>query len=578
MDDRLKGVWAPPVRAIPNMIADRLDRAPLFYLGLLLIVLLGAAWVLRFIQDDAFISFRYSYNYVEGWGLQFNPPGFDPAPVEGYTNFLWTMIMTVPIALGHDVIMASQLLGLVCFFFALLGTYRLAAELLGTRSEAIVAVLIAGTNFTFISYATGGLETMLVTALLVWCFRVAASLKEPEDWTIARMVMVSVLAGLAVLTRMDAGVFLIVIAGLLGLRWLTLNRPLGHKLGLAFVAAAPAVGMIGAWLVWKIGYYGDIFPNTYYVKLSDEADPVTTYLRGIFFVGKYLVSYLVLPFLIIFLVRFFKIVTDLNWLALTGILVLWVLYIINTGGDFMEFRFFVAATPLLAIVMVAGLRHLGSFRTLMLAAVIGTSAFHGGTFQRTGGIESIRELNAHVLEGPEHWKKVGEAYKRYFGDIEPTPILALGAAGAMPYYSRLPVIDMLGLTDAWVAKHGEVYSTRPGHQRAGNHAYLIERQVNFYTGQIKNVRRQDDPSRHCDIPPYDSYFQLLSPLEDRLPDNFSFIVMPVADEWVYQVLYMRPTPEIDAAIEKHGLQLCPVNLGHKKGLPEDSPEPMNEAG
>lgn len=579
MDDRLKGVWAPPVLAIPNAIANRLDRAPLFYLGVLLLILLGAAWVLRFIQDDAFISFRYSYNLVEGWGLQFNPPGFDPKPVEGYTNFLWTMIMAVPIALGHDVIIASQLLGLVCFFFALLGTYRLATELLGTRSEAIIAVLIAGTNFTFISYATGGLETMLVTALLVWCFRVAASLKTSDDWTLARMLMISVLAGLAVLTRMDAGVFLMVIAGLLGLRWLVLDKPLGQKLALAIVAATPAVGMIGAWLFWKIGYYQDIFPNTYYVKLSDEADPLVTALRGIFFSGKFLISYLVLPFLVILIVRFFKIVRDLNWLALVGILSLWLVYIIQTGGDFMEFRFFVAAIPLLAIVMVACLRQLDGFRLLMLAAVIGASAFHGGTFQRTGGIEAIRELNAHVLDGPEHWKKVGEAYKRYFGDIAPTPVLALGAAGAMPYYSRLPVIDMLGLTDEWVAKQGEVYSSRPGHQRAGNHAYLIDRQVNFYTGQIKNVRRQDDISRHCDIPPYDSYFQLLSPLEDKLPENFSFIVMPVDDDWVYQVLYMRPTPEIDAAIAAHGLQLCPVNTGNKKGPSEDSPsELLNEAG
>ena len=571
MDDRLKGVWAPPVLAIPSSIAARLDRAPLFYLGLLLLVLLGAAWLLRFIQDDAFISFRYSYNLVEGWGLQFNPPGFDPKPVEGYTNFLWTMIIAAPIALGYDVIMASQLLGLVCFFFALLGTYRLATALLGTRSEALIAVFVAGTNFTFISYATGGLETMLVTALLVWCFRVAVSLKTPDDWTVPRLFILSVLAGLAVLTRMDAGVFLLVIAGLLGLKWLVLDKSIGAKLGLAFVAAVPAVALIGGWLVWKIGYYGDIFPNTYYVKLSDQADPVQTYLRGIFFVGKFAISYLVLPFLVILIVRFFKIVKDLNWLALVGILAIWSVYIIQTGGDFMEFRFMVAAIPLLSIMMVAGLRHLGNFRFLMLIAIVGASAFHGGTFQRTGGIEAIRELHGHVMSPPENWKKIGEAYNRYFADLEPTPVLALGAAGAMPYYSRLPVIDMLGLTDEWVAKNGEVYSSRPGHQRAGNHAYMIERGVNLYTGQINGVRRQADISRHCDIPPYDIYFQLLSPMEDKLPDQFSFIIMPIDEDWVYQVLYMRPTPEIDAAIAKHGLQLCRVNVSHKKGLSEDSP-------
>ena len=40
-------------------------------------------------QDDAFISFRYAANLARGDGLVFNP---GMPPVEGYTNFLWTVL------------------------------------------------------------------------------------------------------------------------------------------------------------------------------------------------------------------------------------------------------------------------------------------------------------------------------------------------------------------------------------------------------------------------------------------------------------------------------------------------------
>ena len=52
------------------------------------LVLLGwltsVSW---FLSDDAFISFRYVRNLLEGHGLVFNPGEY----VEGYSNFLWIL-------------------------------------------------------------------------------------------------------------------------------------------------------------------------------------------------------------------------------------------------------------------------------------------------------------------------------------------------------------------------------------------------------------------------------------------------------------------------------------------------------
>ena len=52
------------------------------------LILLGClTYVTWFLTDDAFISFRYARNLLEGHGLVFNPG----ERVEGYSNFLWVL-------------------------------------------------------------------------------------------------------------------------------------------------------------------------------------------------------------------------------------------------------------------------------------------------------------------------------------------------------------------------------------------------------------------------------------------------------------------------------------------------------
>jgi hypothetical protein len=52
----------------------------------------------RWVQDDAYVSFRYAKHLVEGHGLVYNIG----ERVEGYTNFLWTLLAAIPLAAGFD--------------------------------------------------------------------------------------------------------------------------------------------------------------------------------------------------------------------------------------------------------------------------------------------------------------------------------------------------------------------------------------------------------------------------------------------------------------------------------------------
>ncbi|MGB5138377.1 MAG: hypothetical protein WBP29_07570, partial [Candidatus Zixiibacteriota bacterium] len=59
-------------------------------------------------QDDAYISFRYAENLINGDGLVFNIG----ERVEGYTNFLWVILLALAKGLlGVDYLATSRVLG-----------------------------------------------------------------------------------------------------------------------------------------------------------------------------------------------------------------------------------------------------------------------------------------------------------------------------------------------------------------------------------------------------------------------------------------------------------------------------------
>src|SRR3989304_2142112 len=66
-------------------------------LALSLCLLAAHAGYYWFLTDDAYISFRYARNLARGAGLVFNPGG---EPVEGYTNFLWVVLLAGVARLG----------------------------------------------------------------------------------------------------------------------------------------------------------------------------------------------------------------------------------------------------------------------------------------------------------------------------------------------------------------------------------------------------------------------------------------------------------------------------------------------
>ena len=63
-----------------------------------------------FLGDDAFIIFRYADQLVRGHGLTWNPGEW----VEGYTSFLWTLLMAASLRLGVAPELSSNAIGILC--------------------------------------------------------------------------------------------------------------------------------------------------------------------------------------------------------------------------------------------------------------------------------------------------------------------------------------------------------------------------------------------------------------------------------------------------------------------------------
>ena len=226
---------------MPTLAASRLA-------WVLLAACLLLAWSNAFIQDDAFISFRYAENLVNAHELTWNAGSGER--VEGYTNFLWVLMLALPIALGLDPVPASQALGLGFASGTLWLTYRLAAQLFGATPPALLAMALLGTNYTFSAYATGGLETQMQAFWIVAGAYAAVAIAEGRWPAIAGAVALSTIGAMGVLTRLDSALPFGVLFGLAF--W---GRPRGAGLrGPAMLAGLllPAAAWVVPWLIWKL--------------------------------------------------------------------------------------------------------------------------------------------------------------------------------------------------------------------------------------------------------------------------------------------------------------------------------------
>jgi hypothetical protein len=449
--------------------------------------------------DDAFISYRYARNLSEGLGLVYNPGEY----VEGMTNLLWTLLIALGLELGVEAPQTAHILGVLAGVLSLVGSSAVARALLPEDRVSLAALapwlLLASPGLT--RWSESGLETSMSTALVTWAFWAGLGKRDR---------LAAVLLGLAFMTRPDA---ILAAAVLFTMRlWQTRHAPL---------RIAPAIGLLAligfGTTLFRVIYFGEIVPNTFHAKVSDT-DPALGIAHALLFLNNGMLLWLLAACGSAILVPAATFV-PVYWLILLA-------YDLSIGGDVLGIdRLFLPVLPSVTAALVAASAVAWKRRPSLALPFVATVAM-GAVWQIHGGLPVVAlgllviaaglvlwvsehglarlrwgvaalvacGLCVALAEAIQLWDLPGavgsrasrldvlrkaDAFSldrnrqraRRISELNPPVRLAAAIGiGVLGYESRTPVLDLVGLVDAEIARHvisrDPRYLALPGHQRS----------------------------------------------------------------------------------------------------------------
>lgn len=314
----------------------QLKRALLVFILLVFAaILIRTAWV----GDDVYITLRTVDNFVNGYGPRWNIA----ERVQSYTHPLWMLLLAPVYAVSRDGYFSALFLS----FLFTIATLLLVAR----QSSAFPGLAILLMSKAFMDFSVSGLENPL-THFLLTVFVLQFLTK--DDWKNWDILFLSLTAALTLLNRMDTALFFIP-----PLLYLLYRRFSIQTIGPTLSSIATGFLPFIAWEIFSLIYYGFPFPNTAYAKLGTGISQNALIGQGlIYYVDSFTRDPLTLTMLIASVTLVFWKGTGKERLLAAGV-VLYLLYIVSIGGDFMSGRFFSA--PLLVSVLLL-MRRLAAIR------------------------------------------------------------------------------------------------------------------------------------------------------------------------------------------------------------------------
>ncbi len=301
-----------------------------------------------FVCDDAFITFRTADNFANGFGLRYNII----ERVQTFTNPLWLFLHVIPYkifrdpAVPHDAELFYYLTLTVSYIFSGM-TCLLVTKLVPQAAlPTILAVLVLLSSKGFTDYTSSGLENPLTFFLIAIFFVTYLSgIRMADGVRTCKLTRICLIASLLVVNRIDA--VLLICAPLTAIC-------LSELWGRGFSAVrAMSVGFLPAilWFGFSIIYYGFPFPNTYYAKLGLELEPQLIFSKSLAYLFTLFRSE---PYTFLILLWGVVAALSLKNFRLIGVsLVLYFVYLMKMGGDFMGGRFLGAPFLVSAIVLLS---------------------------------------------------------------------------------------------------------------------------------------------------------------------------------------------------------------------------------
>ena len=429
------------------------------------IFLVHALLYYPYFSDDAFISLRYAKRLLQGHGLTWT----DGETVEGYTNFLWVILNAGLGALGVDLVLAARIWGilgaLAALFFVSLSPTTGRLEPVRILSAGLFLALSA----PIAVWAVGGLEQGFMAGLLAGAVYYLFRAVQNDGIRRRELLVSSFFFAVLAITRADAAVLCIP-------PWLALAVYLGRRPGavntLIIFAELPLL-FAGSHLLFRYLYYGELVPDWAAAKMSFSDQRFTEGIRYLLGVARILLVPMTVALLGVAVA--FRRIPWFRWSVPLALLVLFSTYLVVVGGDtFYAWRRGVPLAVAVAFLMGEGMSRLATLaHTKRLVAAVAVTIL--------GGVFVVMQMDDEKCSSPRtrnHWEWNGQAFgdllKRAFPDDR--PLIAVEDAGALPYFSELPALDMLGHNNRYLTEHPPKSDEEDAMTQAlGDPDYILER-------------------------------------------------------------------------------------------------------
>ena len=368
--------------------------------------------------DDAMISMRYARNLASGYGLVWNP---GELPVEGYTNFSWTIWMSfihlfpVPETKISLIIMFTGVIILLLNLWVV----KLIAEKISNKSILItyIALILTAFYYPLVYWTLRGMEVGILTLFINYSILLAFRIQ--ENFRLKDILLLSMLISLGILTRIDAIVpFLIIICFVV-----IMVTPRYRKLSLSILSLSLILSILGHTL-FRLSYYGDALPNTYYLKITGVSIIERVSLGMVVFI-KLFFSHLFLPILIILIFNLnkWRKILDMRIILLLLIFLGQCIYSIYVGGDFAEYNVgganrFISIGMMPFIIMASiGISGAARFLCAGKSPQLYKAVFIFGLFLVGGGVITIWGLDDDPFKTYTQYRLISGGYLLVIGSI-----------------------------------------------------------------------------------------------------------------------------------------------------------------
>jgi arabinofuranosyltransferase len=456
--------------------------------------------------DDAMISMRYARNLAHGNGLVWNP---GTQPVEGYTNPLWLLYMAAIHLLPLSASKTSLLIQLTAAALLAVNLFFVREMALrvsdGSKPVILGAVLLTASYLPINNWSLQGMEVSVLVLIVSVC--VCLGLRSIHDGRFRASPYV--LLGASTLVRPD---MVVPLAGLVLFHVVTDSANRWRHLAWGSGALVFFAALQTAFRLW---YFGDILPNTYYLKMTGY--PVILRIsRGAFVLARFIWKFNVLLFALPFLLLAGR---DRRTMLLLWMLLVQMLYSVYVGGDAWEYwggsnRYICIAMPGFFVVLSYALFRSADVllnalhapapsrrNALVFAALIGFSIVSANSIY---GVEAWTEVL--LIHTPLHTGNGGENHQEVQAALmlrtitTPDAVIAVTRAGTIPYFSDRQTIDLLGKNDRHVAREPSRVPSglerfvqfRPGHMKF-DYRYSIEGQSPDVIVQLWHDREEVRP-------------------------------------------------------------------------------------